>query len=182
MTVTRDTLASPLARVSRREFLYYLWGASAAALTIGGCRLTDLWAFQTYPELRKPYSVSLNSIPPKGSPPQWQCDSSGQPSVWFSHIDAGLLALNETCPYKGCIVGWVKPNSRFECPCCGSKFTHDGTYIEGPAPRGLRCYVLQVKTAHEWRESSPSEKAVSVDDAIEVYIDLTRLILGKLRP
>jgi cytochrome b6-f complex iron-sulfur subunit len=26
---------------------------------------------------------------------------------------------------------------RFECPCHGSKYQEDGTYIEGPAPRDL---------------------------------------------
>ncbi|MBI3961760.1 MAG: Rieske 2Fe-2S domain-containing protein [Deinococcus sp.] len=49
----------------------------------------------------------------------------------------GLLALYTTCTHLGCKPEWVAVNNRFECPCHGSKFQKDGTYISGPAPRGL---------------------------------------------
>ncbi|MCA9911805.1 MAG: Rieske 2Fe-2S domain-containing protein, partial [Anaerolineae bacterium] len=33
---------------------------------------------------------------------------------------------------------------RFECPCHGSKFTANGSYIEGPAPRGLDRFPVTI--------------------------------------
>jgi cytochrome b6-f complex iron-sulfur subunit len=35
------------------------------------------------------------------------------------------------------LYAWVDSTVRFECPCHGSKYEEDGTYIEGPAPRDL---------------------------------------------
>ncbi len=46
-------------------------------------------------------------------------------------------ALYMVCTHLGCLYKWEDSNGRFECPCHGSKFTHDGFYIEGPAPRSL---------------------------------------------
>ncbi len=46
-------------------------------------------------------------------------------------------ALYMVCTHLGCLYKWEDSNGRFECPCHGSKFTHDGLYIEGPAPRSL---------------------------------------------
>jgi len=45
--------------------------------------------------------------------------------------------LYAVCTHLGCLPKWVATNNRFECPCHGSKFEKDGTYIEGPAPRSL---------------------------------------------
>jgi cytochrome b6-f complex iron-sulfur subunit len=37
----------------------------------------------------------------------------------------------------------VPSADRFECPCHGSKFTKEGDWIEGPAPRHLDRFVVQ---------------------------------------
>ncbi len=49
----------------------------------------------------------------------------------------GLMALYKVCVHLGCLYAWVDSTVRFECPCHGSKYQADGTYIEGPAPRDL---------------------------------------------
>jgi cytochrome b6-f complex iron-sulfur subunit len=49
----------------------------------------------------------------------------------------GLLAVYKVCVHLGCLYAWVDSTVRFECPCHGSKYQEDGTYIEGPAPRDL---------------------------------------------
>ena len=36
-------------------------------------------------------------------------------------------------------------DDRFECPCHGSKFTREGLYIEGPAPRSLDTFVTALE-------------------------------------
>ena len=49
------------------------------------------------------------------------------------------------CTHLGCLYKWEPSNSRFECPCHGSKFSREGHYIEGPAPRSLDQFVIKVK-------------------------------------
>jgi len=58
-----------------------------------------------------------------------------------------LLALYGVCTHLGCLPKWVPTNTRFECPCHGSKFQGDGSYIEGPAPRALDRFVVTVTYA-----------------------------------
>ena len=48
------------------------------------------------------------------------------------------------CTHLGCLYKWSETDSRFECPCHGSKFTADGNYIEGPAPRALDQFEIEI--------------------------------------
>jgi cytochrome b6-f complex iron-sulfur subunit len=50
--------------------------------------------------------------------------------------DAGLAAISLVCTHLGCIVSETAEG--FSCPCHGSRFTADGTVLQGPAPRALR--------------------------------------------
>ncbi|MBL8176152.1 MAG: Rieske 2Fe-2S domain-containing protein [Bryobacterales bacterium] len=56
-------------------------------------------------------------------------------AVAFYRDTEGVYAVSTICTHLGCV---VKPNAEgFECPCHGSRFTHDGTVAKGPAPRPL---------------------------------------------
>ena len=46
------------------------------------------------------------------------------------------------CTHLGCLYKWAQSNNRFECPCHGSKFSREGFYIEGPAPRSLDTFLV----------------------------------------
>jgi cytochrome b6-f complex iron-sulfur subunit len=63
---------------------------------------------------------------------------------WLVNTPTGVLALYKVCVHLGCLYKWVPSNNRFECPCHGSKYQRDGTYIEGPAPRSLDRFVVDV--------------------------------------
>jgi glycine/D-amino acid oxidase-like deaminating enzyme/nitrite reductase/ring-hydroxylating ferredoxin subunit len=55
-----------------------------------------------------------------------------------SRADSGeLLALSARCTHLGCIVRWTPGDRAWECPCHGSRFTADGTLVQGPATRDL---------------------------------------------
>ncbi|MGH2769113.1 MAG: ubiquinol-cytochrome c reductase iron-sulfur subunit [Actinomycetota bacterium] len=56
----------------------------------------------------------------------------------------GLVAMYRKCPHLGCSVPWCPPAKWFECPCHGSKYSVNGEYRDGPAPRGLDRFRVDV--------------------------------------
>jgi cytochrome b6-f complex iron-sulfur subunit len=99
----------------------------------------------TFPRFREgefgglfPYDPA--DLPDVGTAPQFV--AAGRFHV--SNTPAGLLALYGVCTHLGCLPKWAPTNERFECPCHGSKYRANGTYIEGPAPRGLDRFPVTV--------------------------------------
>jgi cytochrome b6-f complex iron-sulfur subunit len=137
--------AAPTVQVaapSRREFLYYIWGASMAML-LGQFTIIGLWF--AYPRFREgefggTFSYDPTGLPSVGSPPE----SVPSGRFWVSNTEDGLLAMYGVCTHLGCLPKWVPTNFRFECPCHGSKYRINGTWIEGPAPRGLDRFPLTI--------------------------------------
>jgi glycine/D-amino acid oxidase-like deaminating enzyme/nitrite reductase/ring-hydroxylating ferredoxin subunit len=48
-----------------------------------------------------------------------------------------LHTFSAVCPHLGCIVRWNNDEKSFDCPCHGSRFSCDGTVINGPAQDNL---------------------------------------------
>lgn len=59
--------------------------------------------------------------------------------------ETGVMALYRKCPHLGCSVPWCNPSQWFECPCHGSKYSVNGEYRDGPAPRGLDRFPVEVR-------------------------------------
>lgn len=47
--------------------------------------------------------------------------------------DGTVSMCSATCTHLGCVVGWNKSESIWECPCHGSRFDRFGTVVNGPA-------------------------------------------------
>jgi glycine/D-amino acid oxidase-like deaminating enzyme/nitrite reductase/ring-hydroxylating ferredoxin subunit len=45
--------------------------------------------------------------------------------------------LTARCPHLGCLVAWSEADKTWECPCHGSRFTAEGSLLQGPAATGL---------------------------------------------
>lgn len=62
---------------------------------------------------------------------------------------AGLMALYQRCVHLGCRVPWCSTSVGFECPCHGSKYNAVGEYFDGPAPRNLDRFTVDVTDTNE---------------------------------
>jgi cytochrome b6-f complex iron-sulfur subunit len=130
--------------MNRREFLMYSWVAALGVLGLG----VGVASFQfMYPRFRAgefggEFFVPQAEIPdPTAAPVP---NTTGK--FWLVSTEEGTpKALYMVCTHLGCLYKWEASNSRFECPCHGSKFTHDGFYIEGPAPRSLDIFETRVE-------------------------------------
>jgi cytochrome b6-f complex iron-sulfur subunit len=61
----------------------------------------------------------------------------------------GVMALYQRCVHLGCRVPWCQTSQGFECPCHGSKYNGIGEYNDGPAPRNLDRFVIEVNPRGE---------------------------------
>jgi Rieske Fe-S protein len=59
-------------------------------------------------------------------------------------MDEGFLAFSVVCPHLNCVVNWNETLNKFECPCHGAKFNPNGEVLEGPPPRPLDLFKLQI--------------------------------------
>lgn len=171
-TKSRTSIATPDAQTgsapqvmvdapSRREFMYYIWGASMALL-LGELTAGLLWF--AYPrfgegEFGGVFPFDPANLPDVGTPPDW--NPGGR--FHISNTDNGLLALYGVCTHLGCLPKWVPSNNRFECPCHGSKFEGNGSYIEGPAPRGLDRFEVSVIYTDGSLTESNDDGIVAID-------------------
>ena len=55
-----------------------------------------------------------------------------------------IYALKTVCTHLGCTPNWLEAEQKFKCPCHGSGFYKDGVNFEGPAPRPLERYAINV--------------------------------------
>lgn len=164
--------------ISRREFLYYIWGASMALYL---AQFTGLMVWFLIPKFREgefggQFILDLASIPPVNAPPTnfpdgrfWlvQLDSD-QPNELFALAPdeerepmKGVAAIYKVCTHLGCIYAWTTASNRFECPCHGSKYRLDGRRIESPAPRSLDRFQIEFLDAE--RNPIPGTLAPEVD-------------------
>lgn len=156
---TAETGANASGGISRREFLYYIWGASIALVALQGAGLL-LWFL--IPRFREgefggTFTLDLNQLPEINTTPSNFADGR----FWLVNLDTtqpnelmyqapdepnpiqGVAAIYKVCTHLGCIYAWTPTNNRFECPCHGSKYRLDGRRVESPAPRTLDRFLVQ---------------------------------------
>lgn len=144
---TAAELAEMQAAVTRREFLNYAFLGSLGIFLVvfGGAFFVFALPRFGAGEFGGTFDLGLagDAIPPADAAP---FPNTGARS-WISNSEKGVVALYNVCVHLGCLYGWQPVTNRFECPCHGSKYQKDGTYIEGPAPRSLDRFVIQFTDA-----------------------------------
>lgn len=132
-------------RINRRELLNLAWLASLGVLIVNLGGVTFFFAMPRFREgefggrfvVGRPSEVFPN---PGGDP-----INMPKGKFWLTRLaDGSLLALYKVCTHLGCIYNWQPQEYKFICPCHGSQFQLDGTYITGPAPRSLDRFVVHL--------------------------------------
>jgi len=139
--------------ITRREFLYYIWGASMVLLTAQAAGVLIWFLIPRFREgeFGGNFLKTLADLPDVNAAPANFADGR----FWLVNLDTnqpnarmyqapdepepivGVAAIYKVCTHLGCIYAWTNSNDRFECPCHGSKYRLDGRRIESPAPRTL---------------------------------------------
>ena len=153
--------AGTILPLSRREFLYYLWGISMAVAIAGGTGATIWFALPRFKEgeLGGVVTVPVGEMPPPDSGPVSFADGRfwlvnlGPETIGDARqppdypVQAGVKAIYMVCVHLGCLYKWVDTQDRFECPCHGSKYLKSNARIDGPATRNLDVFVVEAVDA-----------------------------------
>jgi glycine/D-amino acid oxidase-like deaminating enzyme/nitrite reductase/ring-hydroxylating ferredoxin subunit len=55
----------------------------------------------------------------------------------YRHEDGSITAVSPVCRHVGCLVSFNTAERSWDCPCHGSRYTLDGTVIQGPSVHDL---------------------------------------------
>ena len=186
--------------LNRREFLYYLWGASMSLFMASGSGAIIWFALPRFKESEfgGVFIIPIDEAPPPDTPPKEFADGR----FWLVHIgsktildsrqpgayplELGLRALYKVCTHLGCLYKWADSNDRFECPCHGSKFLMTGARIDGPARRNLDIFIMEA-TNEKGEVIARTEPSIGnregtplpiSPDIVSLRIDTGRRIIG----
>jgi len=167
--------------LTRREFLYYIWGASIALFTL---EMTGLTIWFLLPRFKAgqfggKFRLPVDILPEVNAPPEnfpdgrfWLVNvSTIEPNELMCQAEGdagqivGVAAIYKVCTHLGCIYAWVDANDRFECPCHGSKYRLDGRRIVSPAPRNLDRFKI---VALDENESEIASSQIAADGSYDV--------------
>jgi cytochrome b6-f complex iron-sulfur subunit len=190
--------------MTRREFLYYIWGASIALVTAESVGAIVWFLIPRFKagEFGGVFTVDASKLPAVDSGPaefpagrfwlvnlgQKTLSDPRQPSDYTAH--QGVSALYKVCVHLGCLYKWVPTNNRFECPCHGSKYLVNGVRIDGPARRNLDVLVVQAvdangnvlaETKRGDTNSDPEAGAPIVvpDGTVALRVDTGKRVIGE---
>lgn len=179
---TQAELAMVQAPVTRREFLNYAFLASLGIFFVALGGATFMFALPRFGagEFGGTFDLGAagDAIPPIDAAPATKTPARS----WISNTEEGVIALYNVCVHLGCLYGWQPVTSRFECPCHGSKYQKNGTYIEGPAPRSLDRFVIRFVDAdgNVLAETNAKGDPLPIPDPnAQLVVDTGKIILGK---
>jgi len=169
----------PMPPLTRREFLNYAWLASLGFVFLGG--VGGATFFFSLPRFKEGefggiFREAADQLPGPNDPPLHVQDGK----FWLSNVNGSITVLYDVCVHLGCLYQWQPVTGRFECPCHGSKYKKDGTYIEGPAPRSLD--RMKVTFAQGSQVVATSDRgdplAIPADKTLQLVVDTGKITQG----
>ena len=82
--------------------------------------------------------------------------------VWIVRNNQGFYALSTICTHLGCTPNWLQAEQKFKCPCHGSGFYITGINFEGPAPRPLPRFLINLS----------DDGQIEIDEAVQFQYEL----------
>ena len=135
---TTDDLAR---EIDRRRFLNGAWKTLGVVLIAEG-----VWT--TY-DLLNPQTAAGGGVIDAGPVSDFLEEGSVRYFLngrfYVTSHEGGLRALYQKCPHLGCGVPFCSSSQQFECPCHGSVYNVIGEYLQGPAPRGMDRFEIQIQ-------------------------------------
>jgi len=183
-TSATSPLSQAYAPLTRREFLNYAWLSSLGFVFLVG--LGGSAFFFAFPRFKLgefgglfPLGKAGDVLPKPSDPPVH--NQNGK--FWLSNVNGMIVALYDVCVHLGCLYEWQAVTGRFECPCHGSKYTKEGKYIEGPAPRSLdRMVVSFINTSNQPIDQTNAKGdplAIPPDGSADIVVDTGKVIQGE---
>ena len=170
---------APPKGVTRREFLYYIWGASMALFLAETAGISVFFALPRFREGQFGGKIKVNAadFPKVGDAPV----ANNEGKFWMVTTDKGIVAHYKVCTHLGCIYKWDDLAKRFACPCHGSQFQEDGTWIAGPAPRGLDRFVVEAYDASDKlvADSQDGNPLPLSPSAVTIRVNTGKKVSGK---
>jgi cytochrome b6-f complex iron-sulfur subunit len=169
--------------VSRRQFLNIAWLASLGFFIVDVAGVTFLFAMPRFKEGEFGGIFTIGTVadlPNAGAAPL----NYPKVKLWISNTENGLMALYKVCTHLGCLYNWSDQDGKFECPCHGSQYQSNGTYIQGPAPRSLDRFPVQAidpQSGNVLAESEEGGGPMPVPDNPQaiIQVDTGKRIFGK---
>ncbi len=170
--------------LTRREFLNYAWLASLGFVFVVGFGGASF--FFSFPRFKAgefggifPLGKAGDALPKPDDPPRHNLEGK----FWLVNVGGMIVALYDVCVHLGCLYEWQSVSGRFECPCHGSKYQRDGTYIEGPAPRSLdRMPVSFMGPSNQVIAASDAKAKplqIPSDSEANVVVDTGKIVPGE---
>ena len=127
--------------ISRRRLMAYAW-MGAAAIVMGELifgTFAFLWPRRKGPKVETVFIAGKVTDFKVGEIIPFRKERT-----FILRTEGGFLAMSAICTHLSCVVNWNEMLKKFECPCHGAKFNLNGEVLEGPPPRPLDLYKLQL--------------------------------------
>lgn len=70
-------------------------------------------------------------------------DLNGKRVGFYKDVDGKTYIVDTTCTHLGCELSWNNAEKSWDCPCHGSRFSFDGSIMEGPALKELGVKIIE---------------------------------------
>ena len=131
---------------SRRRFLDWLLGTSAAGLALAILYPVARYLIPPQAGEAAASSVTLDVRPGEVRPNSGQIFKFGnRPAILVRTPSGELRAFSATCTHLGCIVQYRQDFGHIWCACHNGHFDLNGINIQGPPPRPLERYEVNVR-------------------------------------
>jgi Rieske Fe-S protein len=144
--MANDEASAPLDS-GRRNFLNWFLGTTAGAFFIAVIYPLSKYLIPPEAEESTAHTVTLSIKPQEMKQNSGQIFRFGsQPAILIDTPAGDLRAFSATCTHLGCIVQYRSDIGHIWCACHNGHFDLNGKNIEGPPPKPLEEYVVNVRS------------------------------------